>query len=102
MILFEPWRKAADWIYVYLDNLPQQLGLYGVDHRSLFSSVLLYPLGRVSSTGAYFHTVDRAGGQGHEKLFSYYWSILFNYSEEGYSCSELLLLTGLLGIVLPL
>lgn len=50
--------------------------------------------------GAYFHGVDRAAGQGHEKAFGYYWGILFNYSDEGYTSSELpLLLLGLVGIV---
>ena len=65
-----------------------------------FSSFFTHWEGVWKAFGAYFHTVDRAGGQGHEKAFSYYWSILFNHSEEGYSSSELpLLLAGLVGIV---
>ncbi|SVC03981.1 uncharacterized protein METZ01_LOCUS256835, partial [marine metagenome] len=65
-----------------------------------FSSFFMHWEGVWNAITAYFHTVDRAGGQGHEKAFGYYWGILFNYSEEGYSSSELpLLLLGLVGIV---
>ena len=65
-----------------------------------FSSFFTHWEGVGKALTAYFHTVDRAGGQGHEKAFSWYWEILFNYREEGYSSSELpLLLGGLIGMI---
>ena len=65
-----------------------------------FSSFFTNWEGVWNALGAYFHTVDRAGGQGHEKAFGYYWGILFNYSEEGYSSSEIpLLVLGGIGII---
>jgi uncharacterized protein (TIGR03663 family) len=65
-----------------------------------FSSFFTHWEGVWNALTAYFHTVDRAGGQGHEKPFSWYWSILFNYKQEGYSSTELpLLLAGLIGMV---
>ena len=103
VILFEPWRKAGR-LDLRLLGQPSAAAwaLRGwiIVALVFFSSFFTHWEGVAKALGAYFHTVDRAGGQGHEKFFSYYWSILFNYSEEGYSSSELpLLLTGLLGIV---
>jgi uncharacterized protein (TIGR03663 family) len=103
VLLLEPWRKVGR-LDLHLLGQPAAAAwaLRGwiIVALVFFSSFFTHWEGVANAFGAYFHTVDRAGGQGHEKLFSYYWNILFNYSEEGYSSSELpLLLTGLVGII---
>ncbi len=102
-LLLGPWRKAGRPELRLLGEpsaAAWALRAWVIVAVVFFSSFFTHWEGVAKAFGAYFHTVDRAGGQGHEKAFSYYWGILFNHSEEGYASSELpLLLAGFVGIV---
>jgi uncharacterized protein (TIGR03663 family) len=65
-----------------------------------FSSFFSHWEGVWNAFATHFHTVDRAGGQGHEKPFGWYMGILLNYREQGYGSNELPILVGcLVGVV---
>ena len=90
-----PFQKLGE-----VDALAWALRAWVIIGVVFFSSFFTHWEGVGKALTAYFHTVDRAGGQGHAKGFTWYWEILFNYKVEGYRCSELpLLLGGFIGIV---
>ena len=102
-LLIQPWLKTRRIPFRKLGDLNAAawaLRAWVIVGIVFFSSFFSNWEGVWNALTAYFHTVDRAGGQGHEKAFTWYWEILFNYREEGYSSNELpLLICGLLGIV---
>ena len=68
-------------------------GLVAVSVSALFySSMFTHARGPLDSILAYFNFAERAGGQGHEKPWTYYLSILAWHREAGYRSSELVIL----------
>ena len=103
VLLLEPYLKTKKIIFRQLGDpkaAAWALRAWVIVGVVFFSSFFTHWEGVGKALGAYFHTVDRAGGQGHAKPFSWYWSILYQYKEEGYRSTELpLLLAGLVGII---
>ena len=65
-----------------------------------FSSFLTWPRGVIDSVATYFSYSERAGGEGHEKPFTYYLALLFGHRNQGFFWGELILtLLALAGLV---
>ena len=103
-LLFEGWKKGG----IKLDfrklgdpmDAAWALRAWIVVGVVFFSSFFSNWEGVWNALTAHFHTVDRAGGQGHEKPFGWYLGILLNFREQGYSSTELpIILGGLVGMV---
>ena len=65
------------------------LAVAGLLHALFFSSFGANPAGVVDGFTTYFNYLDRAGGQGHEKGFLYYLSLLWPHTREGIHWGEL-------------
>lgn len=84
-------RKRVPWRALLLHAMLTALAA-AVVSATFYSSMFTHARGPLDSVLTYFHFADRAGGQGHEKPWHYYLSILVWHRAGGFRSSELFIL----------